>query len=232
VPSEPPVSRRVWVGGYTPEMDGDAGGIALLTVDAGGVVQYRGTATSTMSPSFLALADGVIYATGESGPAVSAFARSGDALTPLGESSAGGEFPCALTVADGLVIVASYGDGAVAVHRIGESGAIGAAEQVLHSTGDKGGPQGSHGGAQATERGPHPAQDGPHAHAALVVRRNAQPPIVLTTDLGTDRVFVHTLHPERRGSALARTGDIHLNPGTGPATLCCARPATCGCWAN
>jgi 6-phosphogluconolactonase len=198
-------TNRIWVGGYTPEMDGSAAGIALLWVGARGELSYRGTAASTLSPSFLGMSNGVIYATGESGPTVAAFARDGDDLTPLGEHAAAGEFPCALAAVDSLLIVASYGDGAVGVHRLEESGAIrgGAPEQVLRSAG----------------RGPHKAQDGPHAHAALAVPRNDQPTLVLTTDLGTDSIFVHTVHPERLASPLSRIGAIHLAPGTGPRDL-------------
>jgi 6-phosphogluconolactonase len=75
--------------------------------------------------------------------------------------------------------------------------------QVLHSAG----------------RGPHEAQDGPHAHAALAIERQGDATLVLTTDLGTDSVFVHTLHPDREASPLTRTGVVHLAPGTGPRDL-------------
>jgi 6-phosphogluconolactonase len=212
--------RRIWVGGYTPEMEGSAAGIGLLAVAEGGALTYRGTAASTLSPSFLGYSNGVIYATGESTPSVSAFVRDGDELTPLGEVPAAGDGPCALEAVGSFVIVASYGDGAVAVHRVEKSGAVGPAEQVLRTSGS----------------GPHRVQDGPHAHDVLHIPggRTADGPVadhVLTTDLGTDSVFVHELHaphnpdpsPEspadRAASPLTRTGVVHLAPGTGPRDL-------------
>jgi 6-phosphogluconolactonase len=188
-------ASRIWVGGYTPEMDGTGQGIALLHRDSRGALRYAGLAAPTASPSFLVRAGDIVYAAGESGPTVSAFHRTGDTLAPLAQVPTGGSFPCALTVVGASLLVACYGDGAIVVHPLGGAEALGAPTQVLHSTGS----------------GPHDAQDGPHAHGAV----QAGDTTVLTADLGTDRILVH----HRDGITLTRTGEIALPRGTGPRDL-------------
>jgi 6-phosphogluconolactonase len=186
---------RIWVGGYTPEMDGTGQGIALLHRDSAGRLSYAGVGAATASPSFLALSGDVLYAAGESGATVSAFRRSGDVLTARAEVPTGGTFPCALTIVGDLLLAACYGDGAIAVHRRGSDGELHPPTQVLHTTG----------------HGPHEAQDGPHAHGAL----QTNPTTVLTADLGTDSVLIHRVD----AAGLTRTGKVSLPAGTGPRDL-------------
>ncbi|WP_181243134.1 lactonase family protein [Glaciihabitans tibetensis] len=200
--------RRLWVGGYTAEMDGSAAGIGLIERGPRGELEYRGTAAITESPSFLGLAGGVIYATGESGQVVSAFRRDGSALTPLGQQPAAGPFPCALAVVSSdrgasHLVVASYGDGAIGVFPLDDAGSVLPLAQALRAEADE---------AHDAQHGPHEAQDGPHAHDVLQVDAST----VLTTDLGTDCVYVHTLGS---APALTRVRDIRLAPGTGPRDL-------------
>jgi 6-phosphogluconolactonase len=184
----------IWVGGYTPEMDGVGRGIAAIR-RTGSTLEYMGVVAETESPSFLTRAGDVLYAAGESGPSVSAFRITGTSLEPLGIQAAAGTNPCSLTVVDTLLIEACYGDGAIGVHRLDESGAPGRVIQTLNDSGN----------------GPHRAQDGPHAHDALRVDETT----VLTTDLGTDRVHIHTISAE----GLTRTGSLVLPAGTGPRDL-------------
>jgi 6-phosphogluconolactonase len=184
----------IWVGGYTPEMNGVGGGIAALR-RTGSTVEYLGVVAETLSPSFLTRSGDVLYAAGESGPSVSAFRITGDGLTPLGTAPSAGTAPCSLRVIDSLLVEACYGDGAVGVHRIDDSGIPSPAVHTLRDEGT----------------GPHPAQAGPHAHDVLRVDVTT----VLTTDLGTDRVHIHTL----RADGLTRTGSLDLPAGTGPRDL-------------
>jgi 6-phosphogluconolactonase len=188
-------ASRIWVGGYTPEMEGTGRGIALLHRDTAGTLSYAGVAAETSSPSFLARAGDILYAAGESGPTVSAFGLSGDELTPLADVPTGGSFPCALTVVGDLLLAACYGDGALVVHPRGNAGDLRPPTQVLHSAG----------------AGPHGAQDGPHAHGALQTDADT----VLSADLGTDRVYIHRVD----AAGLTRTGEVALPAGTGPRDL-------------
>jgi 6-phosphogluconolactonase len=187
-------TSTIWVGGYTPEMEGVGRGIAALR-RTGSIVEYLGVLAETPSPSFLTRSGDVLYAAGESGPSVSAFRITPTALEPLGTQAAAGTFPCSLSIVDSFLIEACYGDGTVGVHLLDGDGIPG---PVIQSLGDTG-------------AGPHPAQDGAHAHDALRVDDTT----VLTTDLGTDRVHIHTLGAE----GLIRTGSLALPPGTGPRDL-------------
>ena len=99
--------------------------------------------------------------------------------------SSGGAYPCHLGLYGDTVIVANYGDGSLAVLD----------GDILSATGS----------------GPHPAQDGPHAHSSLEL----EPGIIVSADLGADRIHVHTLVD----GVLTRTASVELPPGTGPRDL-------------
>jgi 6-phosphogluconolactonase len=81
------------------------------------------------------------------------------------------------------------------VHPIAPNGALAKTVQSLRGLG----------------KGTRINQDGPHAHAALHVDATT----VLTTDLGTDDVYIHTLS----GDLLSRTGSVKLPAGSGPRDL-------------
>ncbi|MGN8026295.1 lactonase family protein [Microbacterium sp. 22242] len=123
---------RFWVGGYGPEMEGQADGIGLLAVDDGQgptALAYRGAVAPAPSPSWLAQhpALDVVYAALEGAGEVAAFARTGEsALRPLGEPVAAGELVCHLAVdPQGRFLVAScYGDGRVVRIGLGADGSL------------------------------------------------------------------------------------------------------------
>lgn len=92
-------------------------------------------------------------------------------------------------------ITADYVSGTVSVFPVGDDGALGPVSQHLHGEG----------------HGPLPAQEGPHAHWILPLLDGR----VLTTDLGTDRIYVHRW----RNGELVRVGAVALAPGTGPRDM-------------
>lgn len=112
---------RFWLGGYGPDMDGDAAGIGLLAGDEARpqtTLAYRGAVVPAGSPSWLAQHPSldVVYAALEGSGEVAAFVRSGEsALRPLGAPVPAGSAVCHLAVApDGRFLIAScYGDGRV-----------------------------------------------------------------------------------------------------------------------
>ena len=115
---------KLWLGGYTADMDGHASGIGMLhagAVDeasAGGALAFTGEAATADSPSWLASHPSldIVYATLENTGAVQAFRRIGeDRFAPLGAPAPAGEATCHVAVSpDARYIVASsWGDGRV-----------------------------------------------------------------------------------------------------------------------
>jgi 6-phosphogluconolactonase (cycloisomerase 2 family) len=174
-----------------------AEGISLFAVAADGSLEDHGLATVAESPSFLTRSGDMIYAVGEGAPSVSAFRIHGDELRFNGTQDAAGPQPCAVAVLGdrSLLVAACYGDGTIDVHPLGPEGAILKTGQSLRGEG----------------KGTRINQDGPHAHDVLQVDASR----VLTTDLGTDDVFVHDFD----GELLTRTGSVKLPTGSGPRDL-------------
>jgi 6-phosphogluconolactonase len=190
-------ATKIWVGTYTDDMNGSAEGIGILAVAADGSLEDHGIAVAADSPSFLAKSGDTIYAVGEGANSVSAYRIAGNELHLLGLQTTAGEVPCAVAVLGDRVAlaVACYGDGTVDVHPIAPNGALAKTGQSLRGVG----------------KGSRINQDGPHAHAALQLDAHT----VLTTDLGTDDVYIHTL----TGDLLSRVGSVKLPSGSGPRDL-------------
>lgn len=193
----PTTAKRIWVGGYTDDMNGSAEGIGVMLVAEDGSLEDHGIAVAAESPSYLAQYEDTIYAVSEGAAAVSAYRVAGNELHFLGMQTTAGPLPCAVTVLGERVAlaVACYGDGSVDVHPIAPNGALAKTVQSLRGLG----------------KGTRINQDGPHAHCVLHVDATT----VLTTDLGTDDVYIHTLS----GDLLSRVGAVKLSAGTGPRDL-------------
>jgi 6-phosphogluconolactonase (cycloisomerase 2 family) len=178
-------------------MNGSAEGIGILTVNPDGSLENHGLAVAAESPSFLVKDGEFIYAALEGAAAVSAYRIAGNELHLLGQQDVAGELPCALAVlGDRAALgVACYGDGTVDVHPIAPNGTLGKTGQSLRGVG----------------KGSRINQDGPHAHAVLQLDAHT----VLTTDLGTDEVYIHTL----TGELLSRAGSVTFPTGAGPRDL-------------
>jgi len=186
---------HVWVGGYTTTMGGDALGIGLLRLNHDGSNLEHLDTTPTSSPSFLAYGlEGVLYATDESGR-IEAF-RPGPRLTlqPLGGQPTSGGLPCHVSVTRDRLFVSNYLEGSIDVFSLTVNGQIDSLIQTLPSEGS----------------GPNPLQQGPHAHSTLLAGS-----ILLSADLGADRVHVHAM----THGQLVRTASVILPPGTGPRDL-------------
>src|ERR1700744_2392402 len=179
-------ARRIWVGGYTDDMNGSAEGIGILTVAADGSLENHGVAVAAESPSYLVKSGDLIFAVSEEAGAVAAYRVADNELHFQGLQATAGTVPCALAVLGDRVAlaVACYGDGVVDIHPIAPGGALGKTGQSLRGTG----------------KGTRINQDGPHAHAVLQLDDST----VLSTDLGTDDVYIHTL----AGDVLTRVGSV------------------------
>ena len=190
-------ASRIWVGTYTDDMNGSAEGISLLKVSADGSLEDHGVAVVADSPSFLRRAGDMIYATCEGGPTVAGYRIVGDELHFQGVQDAAGAFPCSLRpLADGsALVVACYGTGTIDVHPLSPDGAIQKTAQTLRGEG----------------KSVRIEQEGPHAHDVL----QPDATTVLTTDLGTDHVYIHRVD----GDLLTRTGSVSFPAGSGPRDL-------------
>ncbi|HWM33549.1 MAG TPA: beta-propeller fold lactonase family protein [Pseudolysinimonas sp.] len=175
------------VGGYGPDMGGDAVGIRRATSGPGGVFTLGALAIELPSPSWITVSGDRVYAALEGTGELAVLTRD---LELLDRVPAGGEFPCHIGVAGDTAIVACYGDGAVAVHPRG------APVRVLAGSGS----------------GPREAQDGPHAHHVLVAGDR-----ILTLDLGADALHVHDLGMTRLSTIVLPPGtgprDLLALPG-------------------
>ena len=178
-----------YVGAYTADMGGTATGIAALGRLADGSLENLGLAVVADSPSYLAASGDLVYAAAEATGRVEVFRRDGElALEPVAGAGSGGVAPCHVARYGDTVVAACYVDGTL--------GVLSAEPLALTQR------------VEAHGAGPHPAQDGPHAHATFALDDTT----ILSADLGSDRVHVHTL----ANGHLTRTGSLDLSPGTGP----------------
>lgn len=195
---------RLWLGGYTAEMDGRATGVGVLLAgaadeaSAGGSLAVAGDAVALSgSPSWLAQHPtlDVVYAALEGEGTVQALRRTGEAgFERLGAPVAAGEIVCHVAVApDGGSLVAScWGDGAVT-------------RMSLDAAGRPSGPVTA---APAADPYAGAAERPTRAHAAAFLPDGR----VATTDLGYDLVRIWRTAP----SGLLLDHEVVLPLGCGP----------------
>ena len=194
----------LFIGCYTPDSGGKGAGITAVRRDpATGRLDSLGLVASTPSPSFLAWHPTlpVLYATNElEEGGVSAWAVRGETeLSPLGSASTGGAHPCHLVVAPGgrYLVSTNYTSGSVAVHRLGDDGALGERTDLLAHEGT----------------GPDPErQERAHAHMASP---NPGGGAILVIDLGTDAVYRYELDATT-GRLVPLGPRTQVHPGMGP----------------
>ena len=209
----------LYIGTYTRReafVEGKAEGIYVYQLDpATGALTYAATVVGagTINPSFLTIAPdkGYLYAvneiTGGEGPhgTVSAFAidPTTKGLTYLNQQSTHGLAPCYVSIEPGgcYALVANYESGSVCVLGILADGRLDEATEVVQFSGT----------------GPNPErQEGPHAHMILP---GPDGRFIFAVDLGTDKVMVYRLDPERGKLVPADFPWTALPPGTGPRHL-------------
>lgn len=179
-----------FIGGYGADMNGSAPGIVQMhSRDDGSLALDDGFSLPFASPSFLAATRNTLFAALEGSGEIVAIDRSTHTVT--GRAATGGTWPCHIGLYGRTVIVANYFDGSLGVLQT-EPLALGT---VIGAAGS----------------GPHPAQDGPHAHASIEI----EPGVIISADLGADRLLVHTLDD----GDLERTAAVELPAGTGPRDL-------------
>ena len=171
-------------------------------------------AVATASPSFLALHPSrrFLYAAGEASRlegkrvgVVSAFGLdpTSGRLTLLNQQSSGGEGPCHLAVDQSgkCLLVANYGNGAIAALPIQVDGALGEPGTVIQHQGSSVNPS---------------RQAGPHAHFITTDPANR---FALACDLGLDKVLVYRLDPAKAALVANDPPFASVKPGSGPRHL-------------
>ena len=164
-----------------------------------------GASKAGANPSFLTIHPNgrVLYAVNEVDKgAVRAFAieRATGALTQLNAQPSEGGKPCYVSGdrSGGVVLIANYAGGSVALLPIQPNGSLGPAAQVVQHTG----------------KGPNAErQEAPHAHCIVPDPSNR---FALAADLGADRVFVYGLDVGSKSLRPMKEGDAVMQPGAGP----------------
>jgi 6-phosphogluconolactonase len=219
--------RLAYAGTYNSPVDGGAGngkGIYLFEMDSiSGELTLVKLAAEARNPSWLALdpSGRYLYSVNEiadyegRGGSVSAYAvdsATGD-LRLLNRVSSEGAGPAHLSVdASGkYVFVANYNGGSLAVLPILPSGELGSAAYVEQDKGFVGSTRALNAPSGSFAISGH---DKPHAH---MIQSDPGSRFVLHTDLGQDRIYVHSLDPATgRLNAVGNPPFVSLPSGDGP----------------
>src|SRR5690349_19360659 len=205
----------VFVGTYTePTPDGSKGVYAARFDTTTGKLSGLTPVAELKNPSWVTVSRdrrflyavsevGLADATGTPAGLVVAYAiGAGGKLTELNRVSSGGADPCHLAIdrSGRSVVVANYTGGSVVAYHVGADGRLGSSWKDQH--GGKG---------PNKER-----QEAAHAHFVEFV---ADDRLLLSCDLGNDRVYVYSY--DRRSGTIAphKPAFVGLEPGSGPRHL-------------
>jgi len=209
---------RVWLGGYTSDMDGKGEGILTALVAPDGTLTDVALAAATDSPSFIAQHPTlpVLYAVGERAAELRAFSIGADAaLEPLGEPAPAGAAAChvAIDPAGRFAVVACWSSGQVIAYALDpETGAVtGRAEAAAAADPHAGRPESE----LVAPLPPHaPRQSRAHYVHFLADGR------IVTIDLGFDLARVWAF--DEASASLALDHEVVFPLGTGPRHIAAA----------
>jgi len=199
----------VYLGTYTekrPDGGGSKGIYHARLDQATGKLGPTTLAAEIENPSFLAVSHDrrFVYAVGETsaGSVASYSIGSDDGLTQLNKVSSLGADPCHVMVAHAgrSVAVANYSSGSTVSFRLNADGSLGTATRELHA-----------GHGPKVDR-----QKEPHAHS---VDFSPDDSLLLSCDLGADRVYVYRHDAHTGVIAPHHPPFVGLEPGSGPRHL-------------
>lgn len=190
----------LWIGTY-PEPGAPPGsgeGLWRAHLDEAGRLVGARLAAALPAPSFLARAGDLLYAVNEDvAGGLTVLRLQGERAEVVAMASTAGAHPCHLLVLPGLLLVANYTSGSVAVFGLDDDG--------LPTTGEPRELIGFAGSGPVADR-----QEGPHAHYLLPTPEGRH---VLVSDLGTDRLHRLALTD---GGVRPDGVAAELPPGCGP----------------
>jgi len=199
-------ARFLHVGTYAPLGQG----LYSFAIAADGGLRPLGLTPNANSPSWLAALGHHLYAAEEGGDHVAVYTQdSGGRLELLQRLPSGGKGPVHLSLGEGHVWVAHYGDARFAALPLQADGRLGPAENRL-ARGDadcRPGPQ----QALKAPPGSHASSghDAPHAH---MIQPSSDGRWLIGTDLGCDSLLAWPLGSSSRTLA----HELALSPGSGP----------------
>ena len=206
---------RVFVGTYTEPTPGGSKGIYTARFDTStGKLLGVTPVAELKNPSWVTVSRdrrflyavsevGVADATGTPAGLVVAYAIGADGkLTELNRASSGGADPCHLAIdrSGRTLVVANYTGGSVVAFHLAADGRLGSAWKDQHV-----------GKGTNAER-----QEAPHAHFVEFV---ADDRLLLSCDLGNDRVYIYRHDPRSDALAAHKPAFVGLEPGSGPRHL-------------
>jgi 6-phosphogluconolactonase len=193
------------IGTYTNSCDSK--GIYLYDFDTNtGDFEFKSATEKVINPSYLTLSKDqkIVYSVNENGAesTVSSFqfdSASGK-LTELNQQKAEGADPCYIINDDKNVIVANYSGGNIAVFGKNANGSLIEVKQVVQHKG----------------KGIHPRQESAHVH---MVYFSPDKKYVLSSDLGTDAIYIYEYHPNAGTEVLKLKSKVAVPSGSGPRHL-------------
>jgi 6-phosphogluconolactonase len=193
------------IGTYTNSCDSK--GIYVYDFDTNtGDFVFKSATEKVINPSYLTLSKDqkIVYSVNENGAesTVSSFqfdSASGK-LTELNQQKAEGADPCYIINDDKNVIVANYSGGNIAVFGKNANGSLTEVKQVVQHKG----------------KGIHPRQESAHVH---MVYFSPDKKYVLSSDLGTDAIYIYEYHPNAGTEVLKLKSKVAVPSGSGPRHL-------------
>jgi 6-phosphogluconolactonase len=193
------------IGTYTNSCDSK--GIYVYDFDTNtGDFVFKSATEKVINPSYLTLSKDqkIVYSVNENGAesTVSSFqfdSGSGK-LTDLNQQKAQGADPCYIINDDKNVIVANYSGGNIAIFGKNANGSLTEVKQVLQHKG----------------KGIHPRQESAHVH---MVYFSPDKKYVLSSDLGTDAIYIYEYHPNAGTEVLKLKSKVAVPSGSGPRHL-------------
>lgn len=194
------------IGTYTNTCDSD--GIYVYEFNATtGDAKLKGSTAGVVNPSYLTISadNRYVYSVNEDGKKsnVSAFRYfpSSGKLDLLNKKDAKGADPCYIIDNEKHVIAANYSGGSITVFEKKQDGSLTDARQVIKHTGS----------SVNKER-----QEAPHVHMVYFTPDKKH---VISNDLGTDKIYIYSYHPEEDDKILVLKEIINTKPGSGPRHL-------------
>jgi 6-phosphogluconolactonase len=193
------------IGTYTNSCDSK--GIYVYDFDTNtGDFVFKNATEKVINPSYLTLSKDqkILYSVNENGAesTVSSFHfdSSSGKLTELNQQKAEGADPCYIINDDKNVIVANYSGGNIAVFGKNANGSLTEVKQVVQHKG----------------KGIHPRQESAHVH---MVYFSPDKKYVLSSDLGTDAIYIYEYHPNTGAEVLKLKSKVAVPSGSGPRHL-------------
>jgi 6-phosphogluconolactonase len=198
----------LYVGTYSVE---DSKGIYCYGFDpSDGTMTFKQVTVNKKNPSFLEInpKGTCLYAVSElradkntdSGSVTAYKIGKSGILTLINREATRGNHPCHVTVSpDGkTVVAANYTSGSLSIYDVRNDGGLKPVKQLLQHEGS--GPD--------TVR-----QKGPHAHSSRFTKDGK---LLLSADLGTDKMDLYELSDDGSNYVHAAQGSVRITPGSGP----------------